>query len=118
MKYTFTREQVKRIIIEELKSSKIDDAAEDILDDFENTLSEAEGDSAIKKLYNKIFKKSQEENIDADQLAVRTWKKSQNRLMAKKVLAGMTLAAFLGGLQAYKDVQDLQGLKSKQNYLK
>ena len=31
MKYTFTREQVKRIILEELENSKVDDAAEEIV---------------------------------------------------------------------------------------
>ena len=35
MKHTFTREQIKRIIIEELEKSKVADAAEEIVDELE-----------------------------------------------------------------------------------
>ena len=104
MRHTFTREQIKRIIIEELEESKVADAAEEIVDELESMLTEAD-ESALKKIYNKIFAKSKEENIDADKLAVQTWKASQRRRRAKSFLAGMTLAAFLGGLQAAQDAQ-------------
>ena len=62
MKHTFTRKQVKRIILEELEKSKVDDAAEEIVDELEGMLSEAEDDSALKRIYNKIFKKAEEAN--------------------------------------------------------
>ena len=104
MKHTFTREQIKRIIVEELEESKVADAAEEIVDELESMLTEAD-ESALKKIYNKIFAKSKEENIDADKLAIQTWKTSQRRRRAKSFLAGMTLAAFLGGLQAAQDAQ-------------
>jgi hypothetical protein len=104
MRHTFTREQIKRIIVEELEKSKIADAAEEIVDELESMLTEAD-ESALRKIYNKIFAKSKEENIDADKLAVQTWKASQTRRRAKSFLAGMTLAAFLGGLQAAQDAQ-------------
>lgn len=104
MKHTFSREQIKRIIIEELEKSKVADAAEEIVDELESVLTEAD-ESVLKKFYNKIFAKSKEENIDADKLAIQTWKTLQRRRRAKNFLAGMTLAAFLGGLQAYGDAQ-------------
>jgi hypothetical protein len=104
MRHTFTREQIKRIIVEELEKSKIADAAEEIVDELESMITEAD-ESALRKIYNKIFAKSKEENIDADKLAVQTWKASQTRRRAKSFLAGMTLAAFLGGLQAAQDAQ-------------
>lgn len=104
MKHTFTREQIKRIIIEELEKSKVADAAEEIVDELESVLTEAD-ESVLKKFYNKIFAKSKEENIDTDKLAIQTWKTLQRRRWAKNFLAGMTLAAFLGGLQAYGDAQ-------------
>ena len=47
MKHTFAREQVKKIILEELEKSKVDDAAEEIVDELEGMLSEAENDSAL-----------------------------------------------------------------------
>ena len=104
MKHTFTREQIKTIILEELEKSKVADAAEEIVDELESILTEAD-ESVLKKIYNKIFAKSKKENIDADKLAIQTWKTSQKRRTIKGLLAGMTLAAFLGGLQAYGDVQ-------------
>ena len=104
MKYGFTREQIKRIIVEELEESKVADAAEEIVDEMESMITEAD-ESALKKIYNKIFAKSKKENIDADRLAIQTWKTSQRRRRAKSFLAGMTLAAFVGGLQAYGDAQ-------------
>ena len=104
MKHTFNREQIKTIILEELEKSKVADAAEEIVDELESILTEAD-ESVLKKIYNKIFAKSKKENIDADKLAIQTWKTSQKRRTIKGLLAGMTLAAFLGGLQAYGDVQ-------------
>ena len=104
MKHTFNREQIKTIILEELEKSKVADAAEEIVDELESVLTEAD-ESVLKKIYNKIFAKSKKENIDADKLAIQTWKTSQKRRTIKGLLAGMTLAAFLGGLQAYGDVQ-------------
>lgn len=104
MKHAFTREQIKTIILEELEKSKVADAAEEIVDELESILTEAD-ESVLKKIYNKIFAKSKKENIDADKLAIQTWKTSQKRRTIKGLLAGMTLAAFLGGLQAYGDVQ-------------
>ena len=104
MRHTFTREQIKRIIVEELEKSKIADAAEEIVDELESMITEAD-ESGLRKIYNKIFAKSKEENIDADKLAVQTWKTSQRRRRTKSFLAGMTLAAFLGGLQAAQDAQ-------------
>ena len=65
MKHTFTREQIKRIIVEELEESKVADAAEEIVDEMESMITEAD-ESALKKIYNKIFAKSKKENIDAD----------------------------------------------------
>ena len=112
MKHTFTREQVKRIILEELEKSKIDDAAEEIVDDLEGMLSEAEDDSALKRIYDKIFKKAKEENLDADELAIRVYKRGKQKSQFKKILGGMALAAFLGGVQAYTDVQSQMGAQA------
>ena len=112
MKHTFTREQIKRIIVEELEKSKVADAAEEIVDEMESMITEAD-ESALKKIYNKIFAKSKKENIDADRLAIQTWKTSQRRRRAKSFLAGMTLAAFLGGLQAYGDAQGEAAAQAK-----
>ena len=104
MKHTFTREQIKTIILEELEKSKVADAAEEIVDELESVLTEAD-ESVLKKIYNKIFAKSKKENIDADKLAIQTWKTLQKRSRAKSFLAGITLAVFLGGIRAYEDVQ-------------
>ena len=82
MKHTFTREQIKTIIVEELEKSKVAAAAEEIVDELESILTEAD-ESALKKIYNKIFAKSKKENIDADKLAIQTWKTSQKRRRAK-----------------------------------
>ena len=112
MKHTFTREQVKRIILEELEKSKVDDAAEEIVDELEGILSEAEDDSALKRIYNKIFKKAEEENLDADELAIRVYKRGKQRSQFKKILGGMALAAFLAGAQAYVDVQSQMGAQA------
>ena len=112
MKHTFTREQIKRIIIEELEESKVADAAEEIVDEMESMITEAD-ESALKKIYNKIFAKSKKENIDADKLAIQTWKTLQRRRWAKNFLAGMTLAAFLGGVQAYRDAQGEAAAQAK-----
>ncbi len=105
MKHAFTREQVKRIILEELKNSKVNDAAEEIVDELEGILSEAEEGSALKRIYDKIFKKAEEENLDADELAIRVYNRGKSRRRFNKALAGMALAAFLGGLQAAQDAQ-------------
>ena len=112
MKHKFTREQIKRIILEELEKSKIDDAAEEIVDELEGLLSEAEGDSFFKKVYDRIFKKSQEENLDPDELAVQTYKKMKRSAQFKKLLAGVALASFLGGVGAYIDVQSDMGAQA------
>ena len=112
MKHTFTREQVKRIILEELEKSKVDDAAEEIVDELEGILSEAEDDSALKRIYDKIFKKAEEENLDADELAIRVYKRGKQKTQFKKILGGMALAAFLGGAQAYMDVQSQMGAQA------
>ena len=112
MKHTFTREQIKRIIFEELEKSKVDDAAEEIVDELEGMLSEAENDSALKRIYDKIFKKAEEENLDADELAIRVYKRGKQRSQFKNILGGMTLAAFLGGAQAYRDVQSQMGAQA------
>ena len=112
MKHKFTREQIKRIILEELEKSKIDDAAEEIVDELEGLLSEAEGDSFFKKVYDRIFKKSQEENLDPDELAVQTYKKMKSDARFKKILAGVALASFLGGVGAYVDVQSDMGAQA------
>ena len=113
MKHTFTREQVKRIILEELEKSKVDDAAEEIVDELEGMLSEAEDDSALKRIYDKIFKKAEEENLDADELAIRVYKRGKQKTQFKKILGGMALAAFLGGVQAHVDVQSQMGAQAK-----
>lgn len=105
MKHGFTRQQVKRIILEELQKSKINDAAEEIVDELDGLLSEAEGDSFFEKAYNRIFKKSQEENLDPDELAIQTYKRMRAIERFKKILAGVTLATFLGGFMAYIDIQ-------------
>ena len=105
MKHAFSRDQVKRIILEELENSKADDAAEEIVDEIEGMLSESEGDSALKRIYDKIFKKAKEENLDADELAIRVYNRGKSRRRFNKALAGMALAAFLGGLQAAQDAQ-------------
>ena len=112
MKHGFTREQIKRIILEELEKSKIDDAAEEIVDELEGLLSEAEGDSFFKKVFDRIFKKSQEENLDPDELAVQTYKKMKSDARFKKILAGVALASFLGGATAYIDVQSDMGAQA------
>jgi hypothetical protein len=112
MKHTFTREQVKRIILEELEKSKVDDAAEEIVDELEGMLSEAEDDSALKRIYDKIFKKAEEENLDADELAIRVYNRGKQKSQFKKILGGMALAAFLGGAQAYTDVQSQMGAQA------
>ena len=113
MKHAFTREQVKRIILEELENSKVDDAAEEIVDELEGMLSEAEGDSALKTIYDKIFKKSEEENLDADELAIRVYKRGKQKSQFKKILGGMALAAFLGGVQAHIDMNSQIGAQAK-----
>jgi len=105
MKHGFTREQVKRIILEELQKSKIEDAAQEIVDELGGLLSEAEGDSFFKKLFGRISKKSQEENLDPDKLAIQTYKRMRATERFKKILAGVTLATFLGGFMAYIDIQ-------------
>ena len=112
MKHNFTREQIKRIILEELEKSKVDDAAEEIVDELEGMLSEAENDSALKRIYNKIFKKAEEENLDADELAIRVYKRGKQKSQFKKILGGMALAAFLAGAQAYIDVQSQMGAQA------
>ena len=112
MKHTFTREQIRTIILEELQKSKIDDAAEEIVDDLEGMLSEAEDDSALKRIYDKIFKKAEEENLDADELAIRVYKRGKQKSQFKKILGGMALAAFLAGVQAYVDVQSQMGAQA------
>jgi len=112
MKHTFTREQIKRIILEELKNSKVKDAAEEIVDDL-GDLTEGEGDSFFKKLFSKIFQKSKEDNIDEEGLAVETWKELKSRTKYKNIVAGITLASFLGGLQANIDMQQQMGAQAK-----
>tara|TARA_Y100000592_G_scaffold30536_2_gene48663 strand:+ start:76315 stop:77274 length:960 start_codon:yes stop_codon:yes gene_type:complete len=112
MKHTFTREQVKRIILEELEKSKVDDAAEQIVDELESMLSEAEGDSALKRIYDKIFKKAEEENIDADELAIRVYKRGKQKRFFRKIVAGITLASFLGGVQARIDMYSQMGAQA------
>ncbi|HAI42667.1 MAG TPA: hypothetical protein DCM40_33460 [Maribacter sp.] len=112
MKHTFTRDQVKKIILEELEKSKIDDAAEEIVDELDGLLSEAEGDSFFEKAYNRIFKKSQEENLDPDELAIQTYKRMRAIERFKKILAGVTLATFLGGFMVYIDIQSDMGAQA------
>ena len=112
MKHGFTREQIKRIILEELEKSKIDDAAEKIVDELEGMLSEAENDSALKRIYDKIFKKAEEESLDPDELAIRVYKRGKEKAQFKKILGGMALAAFLAGAQAYVDVQSQMGAQA------
>ena len=112
MKHGFSREQVKRIILEELEKSKIDDAAEEIVDELEGMLSEAEDDSALKRIYDKIFKKAEEESLDPDELAIRVYKRGKQKAQFKKILGGMALTAFLGGAQAYMDVQSQMGAQA------
>jgi hypothetical protein len=113
MKHAFTREQVKRIILEELENSKVDDAAEEIVDELEGILAEVESDSALKKTYDKISKKAEEQNLDADELAIRVYKRGKRSRQFKKILAGMALASFLGGAQAYIDAQSQIGAQAK-----
>jgi len=112
MKHKFTREQIKRIILEELEKSKIDDAAEEIVDELEGMLSEAEDDSALKRIYDKIFNKAEEESLDPDELAIRVYKKGKQKSQFRKILGGMALAAFLAGAQAYVDVQSQMGAQA------
>jgi hypothetical protein len=105
MKHTFTRSQVKQIILEEIdQDDATEKAAEYIVDDLESFPTEAE-ESFLKKVYNKIFSKSQEQNLDADQLAIQTYKKMKQRSSFRKIVAGLTLAAFIGGFNAYQDAQ-------------
>ncbi|MGA0245407.1 MAG: hypothetical protein ACO3JZ_01960 [Schleiferiaceae bacterium] len=99
-----TKTKLQQIILEEIDRVETDQAAEDIVDDLESFLTEAE-ESFLKKVYNKIFSKSQEQNLDADQLAIQTYKKMKQRNSFRKIVAGLTLAAFIGGFNAYQDTQ-------------
>tara|TARA_A100001515_G_scaffold133304_1_gene122400 strand:- start:487 stop:1470 length:984 start_codon:yes stop_codon:yes gene_type:complete len=99
-----TKAKLQQIILEEIDRVETDQAAEDIVDDLESFLTEAE-ESFLKKVYNKIFSKSQEQNLDADQLAIQTYKKMKQRSSFRTIVAGLTLAAFIGGFNAYQDTQ-------------
>ena len=99
-----TKAKLQQIILEEIDRVETDQAAEDIVDDLESFLTEAE-ESFLKKVYNKIFSKSQEQNLDADQLAIQTYKKMKQRSSFRRIVAGLTLAAFIGGFNAYQDTQ-------------
>jgi len=98
MKHTFTREQIKRIILEELEKSKVEDAAEEIADEIESLLQEGNEES-LDKVYDKIAKKSVDKKIDLKQLAKQTYAKMASRGTLKRLLGGIALAAFIGGAQ-------------------
>ena len=108
MKHGFTREQIKRIILEELNNSKVQDAAEDIADELENLLTESEQDSFLKKAYDFILRKSDKENLDPDELAVATYKQMRLRRRLTNLLGVITLSAFAAGVRDYKETYDLQ----------
>ena len=77
MKYTFTKSQIKRILLEELTRSQIEDDAEEIVDEVEELLSEAKGDNFLTKVYEKIFSKSQSKKYnpkETEDLAYATYK--------------------------------------------
>jgi hypothetical protein len=108
MKHGFTREQIKRIILEELNNSKVQDAAEDIADELENLLTESEQDSFLKKAYDFILRKSDKENLDPDELAIETYKQMRLRRRLTNLLGVITLSAFAAGVRDYKETYDLQ----------
>ena len=79
MIYGFTKEQVKRILVEELEKSKVQDAADEIADNLESLLTESEKQNLLSKAYEFIFKKAEQENIDPDDLAIQTYKQIRQR---------------------------------------
>lgn len=111
MKHGFTREQVKRIILEELNNSKVQDAADDIVDELESLLTETEQDSLVKKVkkaYDLILRRSDEKNIDPDELAVQTYLRGEQRRKLKNLFGVIALSLFTQGFREYKQTYDLQ----------
>ncbi len=108
MKHAFTRNQVRTIILEELNNSKVQDAADDIVDELENLLTESEQDNFLKKAYDFILRKSDKENIDPDELAIETYKQMRLRRRLTNLLGVITLSAFAAGVRDYKETYDLQ----------
>jgi hypothetical protein len=98
MKYTFSKSTIKRIILEELKKSEIEDAAEEITDEIESLLQEG-NEEALDKVYDKIAKKSTDKKIDLKQLAQQTYKKMAVRPSLKRLLVGLSMGAFIGMAQ-------------------
>ena len=110
MNITLTSKQLHQIIKEEIQKEltnneeSVETAAKEIVDEFENLLEESDQASVFKRIYDRIFKKSQEENINTKELGEEAWKQFKTRERTKKIFVGVTLAAFLGGLSAHVDM--------------
>ena len=98
MKHTFSKSTIKRIILEELENSNIEDAADEIVDELESLLQEG-NEETLDKVYDKIAKKSIDKSIDLKKLATQTYKKITGSSTLKRVLQGIALGVFLGAAQ-------------------
>jgi uncharacterized protein (UPF0335 family) len=106
MKHTFTKSQIKRILLEELTRSQIEDDAKEIVDEVKDLLSEAKGNNFLTKVYEKIFSKSQSKKYnpkETEDLAYATYKELSRKQLLPKVGAALVFSAFLAGLNQYTD---------------
>ena len=114
MKHTFSKSTIKRIILEELERSNIEDAADEIVDEIESLLQEG-NEEALDKVYDKIAKKSIDKNIDLKKLAQQTYRKMAVRPSLKRILLGLTMGAFFGAAQqAAFDYSEVSSVASAQ----
>ena len=114
MKHTFSKSTIKRIILEELENSNIEDAADEIVDELESLLQEG-NEETLDKVYDKIAKKSIDKSIDLKKLATQTYKKITGSSTLKRVLQGIALGAFLGAAQeAAFDYQQIASTSAAQ----
>lgn len=114
MKHTFSKSTIKRIILEELENSNIEDAADEIVNDLESLLQEG-NEEALDKVYDKIAKKSIDKSIDLKKLATKAYEKITGSSNLKRILQGIALASFLGAAQeAAFDYQQIASTSAAQ----
>ena len=102
MKHTFKTSTIKRIIFEEIQRAHLREeeevkaAADEIVRELEKTLNEVSEESFIDKIKNLISKKSEEKDLDEDELAIQTYKNLSRRGFLKKAATVLALGTALG----------------------
>ena len=114
MKHTFSKSTIKRIILEELENSNIEDAADEIVSKLESSLQEAT-EEPLGKVYDEMAKFAIDKSIDLKKLATQTYEKITGSSNLKRILQGIALASFLGAAQeAAFDYQQIASTSAAQ----